>query len=490
MSSPISYSLGSDRVQALVQNNILLHAMSTLSSLEFTIYLNQIASQMPGLEQGIHRRSLVDLQNQILSIWFELEAASLLLDFDRDLEILTLQSLALKSDQGLQCFLRDLHILSVSNDGWRRLCQWRSAMSISSTHLPVSDPSHLSSSIKFKQIDSLRIFSVAKELSHIWRCEMQAVYLTFHDSDFTWHYILAYYHMSLQVAHLSSKLITRSLQAMQLIFPQVFEIKFDLLVERVSNQAEWTSLELQNIVQALAASYYRRGTNEFLITIIKIQDDPFGYTSYLVRSRQLIILSCAVTQKRADILRIENRQVSWSDILSSLPNLRRILRLKIEVFSEEFKEEVWSPAEQRLYQTAPRGIIPLSTRYLRDFNEIFSQQDLQELNAQIYGEADPESLQWVIQLLSEKGWPKIEDLIGIDPGRPLGLTPDRLRRLIQGQEELIRNPPWGHISRRMMEDLLKTYLLAAAWDQSDYLSDPDLLIGRLLGPAPLASSHQ
>lgn len=149
-------------IQDLLQRDIFLHAMSTLSSQDFDLYLTRIDSSMSALERGIHCRSLSRLEDQISSLWMTPLCQDRQMDIESAASLSGLQSLAIKSAQARKYFQID----PVSNDTNCRslasLFAWRPHQSSTvpkSPGLTTATISYRDSIIKYKQIQGTRTHS-------------------------------------------------------------------------------------------------------------------------------------------------------------------------------------------------------------------------------------------------------------------------------------------------------------------------------------------
>lgn len=497
------YHIHCHKVRDLIQQSVFLDAMSKCSSRDFASYTTLVSKNMTSVERGTISRLIITFYSHVLPGWQgrlqfrdkNLETPDPL--YDR--QILLLEDLGHKSHQALIIFQLEISRSNTNNSvipslhkilGQMLLLETDSSALINdskntASYLPdtlmskESNPQYLDQIIRNKKIESLRYFLFVQELAQIFEFEMQTTYLQCQAQTLDLRYVMAYYANTIGSAMVRPELRDRILVALTENLPQAFQIPFETLVERICNQACLTADEICQFTTAIANTYYRKGTNVFSIGLEKFKTNSFAYIQYILRSRLLVMLSSVVAQKRCREWIVNRRDISCWDILLSASSLENITKLKINVFSGEFKEDVFTTTELKLYEETPLAVAPLSIKYMAQFDDIFTNKELWKFNSKLHGETHLESLKWVHNLLQEKK--QSEPMITTNeekkvPERPPDITV--VERIRQKQEALIKNPPSGKIPLDTMKALLKTYLLKATLDADNplLLADPDTVI--------------
>jgi len=510
------YHIHCYKVRDLIQQSLVLDAMSKLASQDFTSYVTFVSKNMTGVERGIISRLIIMFYSHVLPAW-----QGRLQFRDKNLttpdplynrQILLLEDLGRKSHQALIIFQLEMSgsntnhsVISLLHeilDEMRRLDTNLETLINDSkntaSYLPdnlmseASSSQYLDRSIQNKRMESLRYFLFVQELTHVLHCEMPATYLHCQTRTSGLRYVMAYYENIIKSGSLRPELRDRILVALTEHLSQAFQIPFEVLVERICNQACLTADEMCQFTIAIASTYYRRGPNKFFMVLERYQSDPLALIHDIIRCRLLIMLSSVVVQKRCREWIMHNREISSWDVLSSVPTLENITKLKISVFSQEYKEDTFTVPELKLHEEILLVVPPLSTKYIAQFNEISTNAELWKLSGELYGENYLQPLKWVHGIIQEIPRPDPTDTIDeeskIKKGLPCKTTVERIR---EKQEAIIRNPPSGEINLEMTRALLKTYLLKATLDiDNPVLSeDPEAVIDSLLSeekhPTPL-----
>ena len=501
------YHIHCHKVRDLIQQSLFLDAMSKLSSQDFTSYVTSVSKNMTGVERGVISRLITRFYSHVLQAW-----QGRLQFRDKNLrtpdplynrQILLLQDLGQKSHQGLIIFQLEIAGSNANNSVIPLLHEILDEMRRFDTNLETlindskntalylpdnlmseaSSSQYLDLSIQNKRMESLRYFLYVQELTHVLHCEMPAIYLHRQTKTLGLPYIITYYENTIKSASLHPGLRDRILVALTEHLSQAFQIPFEVLVERICNQAGLTADEMCQFTITIAQTYYRRSPNKFLIVLERYRSDPLALIYDIIRSRLLVILSSVVVQKRCRESIMHHREISCWDLLSSASTLENITKLKIRVFSEQYKEDTFTAAEFKLYEKIPLTVAPLFTKYIAQFNEIFTNEELWKLNGELYGENYLQPLKWVHDIIQKipRSDPTdtIDEESNIKKGFPGRTTVERIR---EKQEALIRNPPSGKINLEMTRALLRTYLLKATLDidNSVLSEDPEVVIDSLL----------
>ena len=393
-----------NKVKDLVEKHVFLNAILNLSLKHLTIYTTIVSESMTAMEKGILKRLTSKLQNHILSasrdhIRFQGTYLNNSLETD---QIRLLEDLNHKCHQVLVVFETPICRYEIGT-----LTPLDSKLnfaihdSIPTESELANSPRSLDTIIHNKKMESLEYFFYTSEIIYILSCEMQASYLKCQKIVPDLRYVLAYYENTLKSAGLQERLRERIIRAMTTTLSQLFRDSFDDLIENICNQAALTGGEVFQFVGALAKSYYRRSSNEFLVRWADFEVAPLNCVEYILRFRQLVMLSSVVAQKRGIQLITNNRQKSFWGVLLSTANLQDLTRRKVESLSTKYTNDIFTLAELRLYRDVSLPVPPLSRKYVTAFNEIFTDQELWRLNTELNGENLMRPLKWVYTLLLE-----------------------------------------------------------------------------------------
>ena len=418
-----SYHTDCNRVKDLIQKHIFLHAMLYLSLTDFTVYTTIVSESITDIEKGILRRLVCKFQNYVLSAYRQRIRFGSLYFRDPDpgynRQIWLLEDLNQKSNHVLTVFRPGVSSCDVNTVVSDPICEIFEHMIplCSKSHVLIDeseytksylidspellDPQDLDTLIHTKRIESLEYFFLINEMIYIFTYEMQASYSKCQKSHPDLHHVVDYYENALKLAKLRPVLRSRIVKAMRTILPQSFRVSFDILVQRICDQAALTGGEVYQLVSAIAQTHYRRGHNEFILRWEDFQVAPFNCVEYLLRFRQLVVLSSLVLHQRITQWVWNHKKISFGDVVLSVAALGEPARLKIRILCVKYQEQAFTTAELKLYEAALLPVAPLSTKYVTQFNKTFTDEELWRLNIELGGEDLMKPLKWVYDFVQK-----------------------------------------------------------------------------------------